>query len=161
MGRTLGHYRNNVSKRPPQRYDFAREKGRQKTPRGKYHDNTGAFSENRFRGFWPLRAIRKNKKKGTHLSKAGRYKQSRKKAHTSHTHTAIARRQQVLIMPQPSITDKAPITDKSTDDQSNSWGSLRRPGEAAPTREGTPASVPASERFAVVAQNMYLPTSQA
>ena len=46
-------------------------------------------------------------------------------------------------MSQPSSTDKAPITDKSTDDQSNSWGSFRRPGEAAPTREGTPAPVPA------------------
>ena len=47
-------------------------------------------------------------------------------------------------MSQPSSTDKAAITDKSTDDQPNSWGSLRRPGEAVPTGEGTPALVPAS-----------------
>ena len=45
-------------------------------------------------------------------------------------------------MSQPSSTDKAPNTDKITDDRSNSWGSLRRPGEAAPKGEGTPALVP-------------------
>ena len=64
-------------------------------------------------------------------------KQNRKKhKHASHTATSL-QQQQVLIMSHPSSTEKAPSTDKSTDDQSNSWVSLRRPGRAAPTMEGT------------------------
>lgn len=35
-----------------------------------------------------------------------------------------------------------PSTDESTD-ETNSWGSLHRPGQAAPMSEGTPASGPA------------------
>ena len=46
-------------------------------------------------------------------------------------------------MPQLSSTDKAPSTDESTGDHSNTWGSLRHPGEATPMRKGTPAPAPA------------------
>lgn len=46
-------------------------------------------------------------------------------------------------MSQPISTDRAPTTDQNTDDHSNPWGGLRRPGDAAPTREGTPAPAPA------------------
>ena len=59
------------------------------------------------------------------------------------THPATTLQQQeVLVMSQPDSTEKAPSTDKSTD-ETKSWVSLRRPGQAAPTREGTPAPGPA------------------
>ena len=47
-------------------------------------------------------------------------------------------------MPQALRTNKAPITDKKTDDQSNGWRSSRPSDEAAPTGEGTWVSVPAT-----------------
>ena len=42
-------------------------------------------------------------------------------------------------MSQPNRTSKASSADKTTHGHSNSWESLRHPGETAPTREGTPA----------------------
>ena len=79
------------------------------------------------------------------------------KTHTHPSHTATA--QQMLVLSQPSITDKTSSTDKRTDDHSKSWGSLRRPGEAAPKREGTPtpAPAPASALAAQVVQCGPLP----
>ena len=95
------------------------------------------FMKTRFRGFWPPGEIRKNKKSQTSHTLGDTINQE-KKAHTyhtdtatarqqtSHTHTATARQQQqqvLLIMSQPSSTEKAPVADKSsTDDQSNSRG---------------------------------------
>ena len=46
-------------------------------------------------------------------------------------------------MSQPSSTEKSLSSDKIAD-ETNSWGNLRRPGQAAPAREGTPALGPAS-----------------
>ena len=63
-------YGSNASKRPLGRYGFA---GVKKRP-GAFYCVPEAFSEGRFRGFRPPGAIQKNKKK----------------AHTSHTHTAAA-----------------------------------------------------------------------
>ena len=76
-----------------------------------------------------------------------------KQTHASHAHTATAQQQQVLVMSQPSSSYKAPRTDKaakaantdeSNDDHSNSSGSLHRPGEPPPTREGMSAPAPAA-----------------
>ena len=109
-------YRNNASKRPPGRCDCARVK--------RFPEE---FLGKNISGLLPLRGDTKKEEKNTCLS-----------------HTATAQqKQKVLVMSQPSSTEKAPSTDKSTDDHSNSRGSLRRPGQAAPTREGTPAPGPA------------------
>ena len=111
----------------------------------------GRFLKKKIGAFGPPRRY-ETQEKNTHTSQnAGRHKKSRKKAYTSQAHRNSQRQQQVFIMSQPSSidketsTDKAPITDKSTDDPSNSWESLRRSGEAAPTRKGTPPPVPASD----------------
>ena len=92
----------------------------------------------RFRGLWSPGRYVKQEKRQTPL-KRGEIQKIKKKAHTSQTrgdtknqekkptpltHTARARQQQVLIMSQPSSTDKAPITDKSTGDQSKLLGKL-------------------------------------
>ena len=70
----------------------------------------GGSLETYFGAFGPRGRFEKPRKTHTHT-------------HTSHTNTATtARQQQVLIMSQPSSTDKAPMTDKNTGDQSVSWG---------------------------------------
>ena len=107
-------YRENASKRAPGRYDFAGEKRRRKTPRGVYHD-TGAFRKRKKTGLLAPRGDTKNKTKGTHVSNAGRLIQKiKKKVDTSHTHAPTSRHQQVLVVSQPSSTDKAPSTAKSS-----------------------------------------------
>ena len=87
----------------------------------------GCFLEKKCRALWPPGAIQKQQKTLTPLT---------------HPATPLLQ-QEVLIMSQPSSTEKAPNTDKSTD-ETNSWGSLRRPGQAAPTSGSTPAPCPAS-----------------
>ena len=86
-----GKYRENASKRSPERYDFAAEKRRKKTPRGVYHD-TGAFSEEKEKGALAPLGDTKNKKKGTHFSNAGRLsiqKIKKKSPHLSHVRINI------------------------------------------------------------------------
>ena len=83
-----GKYRENASKRPPERYDFAGEKRRKKTPRGVYHD-TGAFSEEKKKlGFCSPGRYKKQEKGHTPL-KRGRLIQKikKKRIHLSHAHT--------------------------------------------------------------------------
>ena len=64
------------------------------------------------------------------------------KSHAPYPHlTPTLLKQHVLVMSQPSITEKAPNTDKITD-ENNVWGSLRRPGQETSMREGTPAPCP-------------------
>lgn len=63
-------------------------------------------------------------------------------SHTPLTHSAPAQLQ-VLAMSQPIRPENAPSADKNTEGHSNPWRILRRPGEAASTRKGTPAPAPA------------------
>ena len=100
------YHRNIGGKRPPGRYDFASVTRRP----GALTSIPGRFLKKDFGAFGPPgRYVCKNKKKSTHLSHAGRHKKPRKKpTPLIHTHTATARQQQVLIMSQPSSTDKAP-----------------------------------------------------
>ena len=102
----------------------------------------GALSEENISDIWTPGAIRKSKNKKTHTSHT-RYRKTSKSAHLSHAHSNTAQQQQVLVMWQPSSTDKAHRTNKSADDHPNSWRSLRHRREAEPTREGTPAPAPA------------------
>ena len=109
-----GKYRENASKRPPERYDFAGEKRRKKTPRGVYHD-TGAFSEEKKKlGFCSPGRYKKQEKGHTPLKRGRLIQKIKKKVDTSHTHAPTSRHQQVLVVSQPSSTDKAPSTDKSS-----------------------------------------------
>lgn len=83
------------------RYDFAGLKRRA----GAFTPWPGAYSENVFRTCLPPGAMQK-------------------KANTTHlTHAATAQ-QQLLVVSQPSSTDKAPSTDRSTDDRSKLLGEL-------------------------------------
>jgi len=116
-------YRNNATRRPPGRCDLARVK---KQP-GRLLRGWGGFSGKNISSLLPPRGDTK----------------ITEKTHASHTRPATTlQKQEVLVMSQSSSTEKAPSTDKSTDEK-NSGGSLRRPCQAAPAREGTPAPGPA------------------
>ena len=104
VGEVESYHRNNGGKRPPGRYDFARVT---RLP-GAFTSIPGRFLKKDFGAFGLSGRYVKTRKAHTHLSHAGRYKKTKKKVHTSHTHTATARQQQVLIMSQPSSTDQAP-----------------------------------------------------
>lgn len=130
----------NASIRPPGDYNYTSNKRR-----------PGAFT------MWPGRIL---EKKIGHCRPPGRYKKaSTKHPPNTYWYTATAQQQQLLVMSHPSSTDKAPSTNKSADEHSNSWGSLRHPREAAPTRGGTPAParVPAPAPAAQVVQRVPLP----
>ena len=84
-----GKYRENASKRSPERYDFAAEKRRKKTPRGVYHD-TGAFSEEKEKGGFGSTGRYKKQEKGHTFLKRGAIidtkKQDKKSAPLTRTH---------------------------------------------------------------------------
>ena len=119
-----GTYRNNASKRPPRVLWLGT---REKAAQGVCYV-AEAFSGKKISGLLPPRGDAKRIAERTHSS------------HTPSNNPAAAK--DVLVMSQPSSTGKAPSTDKNIDD-TNSWGSLRRSGQAAATREGTPAPGPA------------------
>lgn len=101
------------------------------------------------------RSDSKVRRKTTHLSHAGQHKKR------ENTLTPLTRKQQqhsssrFWSCRENSSTGKAPSTDNRNDDRSNSRGNLRRPGEAAPTREATPA--PGPMPVAQVVQRGLLP----
>ena len=85
----------------------------------------GRFLKNISGLLTPRGGTNKQEKRHTPQKRGGKQK-IEKEVHTSQTHTATGRKQQVLIMSQLSSTEKAPSTDKApiTDKSTAVFGSL-------------------------------------
>ena len=152
----------------PERYDFAGEKRRKKTPRRVYHE-TGAFPKKKKSGHLAPRGDTKHKKKThTPLKTRGVTKNQEKKP-TPHRHTGTAKgSSRCLSCRNPAASTKKPAPTRHpspikalTIHQTLGKACVVLVKRRPQGRARRPQFPRLTVCFAVVAQNMYLPTSQA